>query len=71
LITKTLPITQHASMLFLFIAMFILLREEVLDPRFLVWGCIIAFLAGCVAWEGIYYYDNRDDFRQRSEYHTS
>jgi Phosphatidylinositol N-acetylglucosaminyltransferase len=68
LIIKTLPITQHISALFLFIAIFILLRGGVLDPRFLVWGCIAGFLVGCIAWERVHFYDNREDFRQRSKW---
>jgi len=44
-----------------------MLRGEVLDPRFLVWGCIIGFLAGWIAWERICYRGDRDDIRQRSE----
>lgn len=51
LVFATFSLTQHVSCLFLFIATFIRLHNEKLDPRFLVWACILGFAMGYGVWE--------------------
>ncbi|KAF8309768.1 phosphatidylinositol N-acetylglucosaminyltransferase [Clavulina sp. PMI_390] len=54
LLIAALPITQHAATVFLFIAVFIHLLGGALDPRFLLWGCIVGYLSGMLLAEAIF-----------------
>jgi hypothetical protein len=51
LVLAVLPITQHAAVLFIFLSIFVHLHNESLDPRLVVWTCIIGFFVGYTAWE--------------------
>jgi len=53
LVIAALSITQHVCVLFTFIAVFIHLRRESLDPRFVLWACVVGFGVGYAAWEAL------------------
>ncbi|KAF8898723.1 phosphatidylinositol N-acetylglucosaminyltransferase subunit C [Infundibulicybe gibba] len=44
-------ITQHLATIFLFLAIFVHLKEHILDPHTLVWVSIGSFVFGYTAWE--------------------
>lgn len=46
LVILACTITQHVSVIFVFLATFVRLNEHALDPRTLVWLCVACFL-GC------------------------
>ncbi|KAI0825144.1 phosphatidylinositol N-acetylglucosaminyltransferase [Trametes gibbosa] len=51
LVILSCPISQHLASIFLFLAVFMRLRQRLLDPRALVWMSAGVFLAGYVIWE--------------------
>ena len=53
LFLASLPINQHLSSIFIFLAVFVRLKEGTLDPRILVWLSIACFVGGYVTWEGL------------------
>ena len=45
------PISQHLASIFAFLAIFMRLRQRLLDPRALVWISAGVFLTGYIIWE--------------------
>lgn len=56
LVIASWSISQHLATIFIFIAVFVKLKERILDPRILVWVSIISFVTGYFAWEMLQYY---------------
>jgi phosphatidylinositol glycan class C protein len=50
LVRAACAITQHLTTIFIFLAVFVRLRERLLDPRLLVWVSIACFLIGYLVW---------------------
>lgn len=44
-------ISLHLSAIFTFVAVFVRLKERMLDPRLLVWICIMSFVCFYTLWE--------------------
>ncbi|KDQ63737.1 hypothetical protein JAAARDRAFT_115488, partial [Jaapia argillacea MUCL 33604] len=55
LVLGSCPITQHLATIFIFLAVFVQLRQRTLDPRLLVWISIGGFIAGYMVWEWLDY----------------
>jgi phosphatidylinositol N-acetylglucosaminyltransferase subunit C len=51
LVSLSLSITQHLATIFIFISVFVRLKERTLDPRLLVWIASTCFILGYVTWE--------------------
>jgi len=51
LVTASWSISQHLATIFIFLAVFVKLKERVLDPRLLVWVSVISFVTGYSTWE--------------------
>ncbi|KAI0756999.1 phosphatidylinositol N-acetylglucosaminyltransferase [Daedaleopsis nitida] len=51
LVVLSCPISQHLASIFIFLAVFMRLRQRVLDPRALVWISSGVFLTGYIIWE--------------------
>jgi phosphatidylinositol glycan class C protein len=49
-------ISQHLSVIFVFLAVFTRLLDQTLDPRLLVVLSSAAFVVGCIIWESIEYF---------------
>lgn len=61
------PITQHVSTIFIFLAIFVRVKERLLDPRILVWISVVAFTVGYIVWEATDSYLARTLNRQRQQ----
>lgn len=44
-------ITQHLATIFIFVSVFVRLKENYLDPHTLVWISVCCFLTGYLSWE--------------------
>lgn len=51
LVIAALAIPQHIATIFVFISVFIRIKEQSLDPRMLIWVVVLAFLIGYIIWE--------------------
>ncbi|KAH9849770.1 phosphatidylinositol N-acetylglucosaminyltransferase [Lenzites betulinus] len=51
LVVLSCPISQHLASIFVFLAVFMRLRQKLLDPRALVWISAGVFMTGYVTWE--------------------
>ncbi|KAF7320325.1 Phosphatidylinositol N-acetylglucosaminyltransferase [Mycena kentingensis (nom. inval.)] len=51
LVLLSCAITQHLATIFVFLSVFIRLKEEYLDPNVLVWTSVAAFLVGYLLWD--------------------
>jgi len=51
LVIATLPVMQHACVLFIFLSTFIHLLDQSLDPRLVLWTCVLGFVIGYIVWE--------------------
>lgn len=51
LVTASWSISQHLATIFIFLAVFVKLRERILDPRLLVWISVVCFATGYSIWE--------------------
>ncbi|KAM5536175.1 hypothetical protein V8D89_010074 [Ganoderma adspersum] len=51
LVILSCPISQHLASIFAFLAIFMRLRQRLLDPRALVWISTGVFLTGYIIWE--------------------
>ncbi|KAI0735178.1 phosphatidylinositol N-acetylglucosaminyltransferase [Earliella scabrosa] len=51
LVVLSCPISQHLASIFIFLAVFMRLRQRLLDPRALVWISAGVFLTGYIIWE--------------------
>ena len=51
LVIAALAIPQHIATIFVFISVFIRIKEQSLDPRMLIWVVVLAFLIGYIFWE--------------------
>ncbi len=51
LVILSCPISQHLASIFVFLAIFMRLRQRLLDPRALVWMSAGVFLTGYTIWE--------------------
>lgn len=45
------PVAQHLATIFLFLAVFVLIKDHLLDPRLLIWLSVACFLAGYILWK--------------------
>ncbi|KAH7911189.1 phosphatidylinositol N-acetylglucosaminyltransferase subunit C [Hygrophoropsis aurantiaca] len=59
LVLLSCAITQHLATIFTFIAVFVRLKENLLDPRVLLWTSIACFLVGYMLWEVLNYSDTQ------------
>lgn len=50
-------ISQHLSVIFIFLAVFTRLLEHTLDPRLLVVLSSAIFVVGCIIWEAMEYFE--------------
>jgi phosphatidylinositol glycan class C protein len=55
-------ISQHLSVIFIFLAVFTRLLDRTLDPRLLVVLSSTTFMVGCIIWEAMEYFE-RDMLR--------
>ncbi|KAF8328182.1 uncharacterized protein EI90DRAFT_2974652 [Cantharellus anzutake] len=51
LVLDTCSVTQTLAIVFVFIATFCHLLGRSLDPRLLIWTCVMSFVMGTIAWE--------------------
>ena len=51
-------ISQHLSVIFVFLATFTRLLDHTLDPRLLVVLSSVTFVAGCIIWESMEYFES-------------
>jgi len=51
LVLASCAITQHLAMIYIFLAVFVRLKECSLDPRLLVWITVTCFVGGYMTWE--------------------
>lgn len=51
LVVLSCPISQHLASIFVFLAVFMRLRQKLLDPRALVWISAGVFITGYMTWE--------------------
>lgn len=51
LVLVSCAITQHIATIFIFLAVFVRLKERSLDPRILVWISVWCFIVGFISWE--------------------
>jgi phosphatidylinositol glycan class C protein len=51
LVVASWAVTQHLSTIFIFLAIFVRLKERWLDPRILVWASLACFVTGYIVWE--------------------
>lgn len=59
-------ISQHLSVIFIFLAVFTRLLDHTLDPRLLVILSSATFVVGCIIWEAMEYF-GRDELRTPSD----
>jgi len=50
LVVLSCSITQHLATIFIFLSVFVRLKENILDPRSLVWLTVILFFIGYATW---------------------
>ena len=55
LVTASWSVSQHLATIFIFVAVFVKLKERILDPRILVWISIVSFVIGYATWETLDY----------------
>ncbi|PPQ64419.1 hypothetical protein CVT26_002126 [Gymnopilus dilepis] len=53
LVVLSCSITQHLAVIFIFLAVFVRLKEQTLDPRFLVCLSIVSFSVGYAIWHAL------------------
>ena len=51
LVIAALAIPQHIATIFVFISVFIRIKEQSLAPRMLIWMVVLTFLVGYISWE--------------------
>lgn len=51
MVLASCTISLHLSVIFVFLAIFVRLRERTLDPRLLVWISIMSFVSFYTLWE--------------------
>ncbi|KAH9486915.1 Phosphatidylinositol N-acetylglucosaminyltransferase GPI2 subunit [Psilocybe cubensis] len=64
LVVLSCSLTQHLAVTFIFLAVFVRLKDQKLDPRSLICGSVLCFLVGYVIW-------NTLDQRGSAERHSS
>ncbi|PFH54492.1 hypothetical protein AMATHDRAFT_134869 [Amanita thiersii Skay4041] len=50
LVLLSTPITQHLASIFIFLSVFVHLKEQSLDPRTLIWLSVACFILGYLLW---------------------
>ena len=55
LVILSCPISQHLASIFVFLAVFMRIRQRLLDPRALVWISAGVFMTGYISWELLEY----------------
>lgn len=58
------PVSQHLATILIFLAVFVRLKEHVLDPRLLIWVSVACFLVGYVVWESLDWFTKTRQRRQ-------
>ncbi|KAI0078891.1 phosphatidylinositol N-acetylglucosaminyltransferase [Panus rudis PR-1116 ss-1] len=66
LVTATTSVVQHVAVIFIFLAVFVRLRENDLDPRRLVWLSIGGFVLGYTSWELLAFSGSQEKSRYNS-----
>lgn len=51
LVLASCPIAQHLATIYIFLAVFVRLKDYSLDPRILVWITVACFIVGYMVWE--------------------
>lgn len=51
LVLLSFAITQHLATIFIFLSVFVQLKESALDPRLLTWISVECFVVGYISWE--------------------
>ncbi|KAI9509469.1 phosphatidylinositol N-acetylglucosaminyltransferase [Russula earlei] len=67
LVLGACTISQHLSIVFVFLAVFTRLLDHTLDPRLLVVLSSVTFVAGCIIWESIEYFGSNVGRRTPSD----
>ncbi|KAI0299666.1 phosphatidylinositol N-acetylglucosaminyltransferase subunit C [Multifurca ochricompacta] len=60
LVLGACTISQHLSVIFVFLAVFTRLLDDTLDPRLLVILSTLSFLGGCIVWELLEYFGGHE-----------
>ncbi|KAF5313115.1 hypothetical protein D9619_003188 [Psilocybe cf. subviscida] len=66
LVILSCAITQHIAVIFVFLAIFVRLKEQLLDPRTLVFVSVLCFFAGYASWNIL---DSEDNAAERHSRH--
>jgi hypothetical protein len=61
LVILSCSITQHLATIFIFLSVFVRLKESSLDPRSLVWLTVISFFIGYATWNALSNQQNGSD----------
>ena len=61
LVILSCSITQHLATIFIFLSVFVRLKEGILDPRSLVWLTVILFFIGYTTWNALSSQQNGSD----------
>lgn len=59
-------ITQHIAVIFIFLSVFVRLKERLIDPRIIIWLSVFAFLLGYFVWETLVYHSIHESSRYAS-----
>lgn len=55
LVLASTSVCQHVANIFIFLSVFLRLKENTSNPRLIVWLAILLFFIGYVSWEVIHY----------------
>ena len=66
LVAASTSITQHIAVIFNFLAIFVRLKERLVDPRVVIWITVFAFLLGYLVWETLVYHSIQESSRYAS-----
>jgi len=68
LVVLACAITQHIAVIFIFLAIFVRLKEQLLDPRTLVFVSVLCFFGGYAGWNILDSEDNAAERLSRREW---
>lgn len=66
LVAASSSITQHVAVIFIFLSVFVRLKERLIDPRIIIWLSVFAFLFGYFVWETLVYHTIQESSRYAS-----
>ncbi|CAL1695868.1 unnamed protein product [Somion occarium] len=55
LVTASSSIIQHIAVIFVFLSVFVWLKERLIDPRIIIWVSVGGFIVGYLTWEALAY----------------